>query len=1081
MATLEQLLKAIEKNNSDRLKRSASSKSLYKAPKGAIAPYTHSSVVNPKTSKGSEHDGPSTSNPLDIVKNLGHDVVDTVHGIPGGIIQTIHHPVGTIKAIGADYKRRYSPLLSGDFGKFGHEVAQHPLAPLLDLASVATAGGGLAAKVGQSARVAGAVRDSALASEARAATKLASDTAPARKTIATLTKKADVIKVDRKAAGARASDMSNAADVRKSSMAAFKKHSDTIAKIQAEVERQSKSIETATKATTEAQRTAKLPAHIEALVNLQKITTGGYRTIAADKASDYKGIKVAQANNPVKRLRQNLGISAQESRFLPQQTPLIGLASRAKKAANLQRDLEASRLRPTQRMVKAAEKHMAKVAGKDAALHQSMDIAAQNLIDGVDPRDYARLVKDTRSTQDEIAHSAKQGLSKEEHHALTDTLAKPHLEKRANELYRGAQQYFQREAIRAGRVINPIHLQHGFNSKLIDSPEVGAIVKLQKAHEAAATHAMQQMVDHGLLKHDEASTQAVLHTNLVRAVKGQAPRDFATTKAAFEKAGLPVPSYNPDLLTFGEGNSRAGMLRESKGTLYSRGTKVWSPMNIVMRHELASKATDLASAHKLMLSAARHFAPGTKLPKGYVWVKDSLDNNLEQKNVLFRNMVVDGHPVGDDYFRLLETEKRPKGGYAIRKDVRDDLAAGRKAMSAARAETLAKGITAWKFLVLTRPAFLVHNVISNQLMYQLKNGWNFAAFRNMKEAFKSGAFDEHHHAEGMTFGEEVMGGKPKSKLSKAVSIFYKATAQHEHWLRQLTAYETARKLPEVQRELRALKGGKFNPADFHGRTMFHEAYNRAIDKSPHVRDLVTRNMDDTLGNYRYYTQQERMLKNISPFYGWERHSVRNMVRMMEDNPVTMAMLTQLGMVGNKKWNKDFGPGMPDFVKTYVEDSYIKTLAQHLGLGDKVSMYDFNSTNPWTTAVDVGKSATDPKALISNMGPLVTGPLETLTKKSALTGAPSFSRFDKYSPIAGALDRIVTQTPPVTAWDAFTSKKNESKKMLPASDEQVGLQQSGFDFRNLNKKVARKMQKQESAPKDKYGNTIRKKKKSPFYK
>lgn len=1162
-STLLAVLRAIEKQNKP--KHVAALHPTYRGGKGP-APYvsTGKSVVQPKTSKQS-HESPVAKGAhgfMDVVGNLASDVADTVQGLPGGVIKTIHDPVGTVKAVGKDYQRRYSPLVHGDFGKFFHEIEQHPLAPLLDAASVATGGGAAVGKIAQSARIAKVVeRAGATATATRAAkvgAKLEKRVAPAKTKIANLEQKAAVVKVDRASAADRAAgvahpdrvatatapfqkklsglakkkadeqtlldkaqagvakpksrmgqrktdfqqkvtqhtdnishidsviknvtkDMRTAkkqasvvpVDIREAGAAAVVKHDATIASIQKQIAENSRRVTRA-----EAVAKGRLAGKVQVeglprmLARLQKVGEGGYRRIGADKGGAFKGIEVALHRNPVKRLRQNLGIDLQEH-VIPQRTPLIGLESRAKKAANLQRDVGAGRTRAKQRVVRAAVDELEKV-GKKTGKTGALVTAAQAIIDGVSPADYARLVKDTRSTGDSIQGSINKKMTQAEHHTQTDELVKPHLDKHAQELYVGVQQHFQREALAAGRQVDPVHLQRA-PSKLIDSPEVRAIVNLQKAHEAAAHDAMEQLVKNKMLTHDEASAQAVLHVNLARAAKGQKQFTPAEAKAVYEKAGLPAPSYNPDTLTVGGAALRKGMLKESKGKLYSEGTRINNPMNIVMRHELASKATDLATAHKLMLSAARKIEAGHALPKGYIWIKDNVAPTADQQAALFKNQFEDGAKLGDDYFALLESEKRPRGGYAVRKDVADDLAAGRKAMSAARADGASRAVQAWKYLVLVRPAFLVHNVLSNQAMYHLKNGWDFRAFHDMQKAFKSGAFDEHHHSEGLTFSEDVA-GKGKGKISKAVHIFYKLTAQHEHWLRQLTAYETARKMPQVQRELRALKGGKFNPADHGGRTMFHEAYNRAVAKAPHVRDLVTRNMDDTLGNYRYYTAQERMLKNISPFYGWERHSVRNMVRMMEDNPATMAMLTQIGMVGHDKWNKDFGPGMPAFVKNYVQDSYIQTVAQKLGIGDEVNMYDFNSTNPWSTALDVGKAATgDRDALIGLAGPLVTGPYEALSGKSALTGAPSQSRFDKYNVIAGAIDRVVTSTPPVATYDALTSQVNEKKKLIKTTDKGVVARQLGGDFRQLDKDLARKQQAAKTAPHDKYGHLIKKKK------
>lgn len=1033
------------------------------------APAKHTSVVNPKTSKGSTKDGGILSGIKSVAKNLGSDVEDTVRGIPGGIIQTAHHPIATVKAVGADYKHRYSPLVHGDFGTFAHEVGQHPLAPLLDVLSVASGGGALAAKVGQSAKVAETIDAARTAQAAKVASKVAERTAPIKASVASLTKRVEKVKVDRDMAATRVDKAAATPDVQMSSVKAFQTHSKTIKSIQDEITRQSKKVTKIEKKT----QAAPLSTPVRALVRLQDMTAGETKLIGA-KDSPVQAVRVAVSHNPVKRLRQSLGLKVQEH-VLPSNTPLIGLNSRVKKAANLQRQGDADITRAPKRRVVAAMDHMARVGGKDKGLTDAMATATQGLIDGVAPKDYARLVKDTRSTQHEIDKSLKKGLTPKEHHAHTEQLIAPHLSTKAADIYEGAKQFMQREALEAGKSIDPIHLQR-VRSKLIDSPEVGAVVKLQKAHAEAATDAMRQLVQHKLLEPDVASQQAVLHVNLVRAVKGLPDRTPEATIAAYEKAGLPAPVYNPDALTIGEAGSKRSMLKESQGKLYTRGTRVNSPMNIVMRHELASKATDVKQTHLLLLSTAKKISAGDAKPKGWVWIQDALPKTLTQKEALFKQQTEDGVALGSDYFKMLESEKRPNGGYAMPKHMFEDLVGGRAAMVAARGGAAAKAMQAWKFMVLFRPAFLVHNVLSNQAMFHLKSGWGGPAFANMRKAFKSGVFDEHHHAEGhTTFGTDAQ-IHAKTPLGKKVTgvtgVFYKLVGQHEHWLRELSMYETARRMPEVRREMRALKGGKFDPAQHGGRTMFHEAYNRAVAKAPHVRDLVNRNMDDTLGNYRYYTQQERMLKNISPFYGWERHSVRNMIRMMEDNPATMAMLTQIGMVGHDKFNKDFGPGMPDFVKNYVQDSYIQTLASAVGLKG-VSMYDFNSTNPWTTAVDVGKAATGDKAsLVGLAGPAITAPIEEFTGKSVLTGAPTNSRFS--NPIAGMADRVVTSTPPVSLWDALTSQKNEKKKLIKTTDEGVIVNNLGGDFRNLDKARAKKMEAAKHVLRDKYGNPIKKK-------
>lgn len=90
----------------------------------------------------------SRSGVLGVLENLGTDAKAAILGLPEGIVQTVEHPVKTAKQVGKSYKETYAPLFHGDVGEFLHGVGQHPLGPLLDLASLLTLGGAAAAKAG---------------------------------------------------------------------------------------------------------------------------------------------------------------------------------------------------------------------------------------------------------------------------------------------------------------------------------------------------------------------------------------------------------------------------------------------------------------------------------------------------------------------------------------------------------------------------------------------------------------------------------------------------------------------------------------------------------------------------------------------------------------------------------------------------------------------------------------------------------------------------------------------------------------------------------------------------------------------
>jgi hypothetical protein len=99
-----------------------------------------------------------------FVKNLVHDIGDAAKGTPEGLVQLAEHPIRSIKGMGKATWQTWSPLFHGNPGEFGHQFYAHPLAPLLDIATVFTGGASLAAKLGVKAGELGVVsEDSALA------------------------------------------------------------------------------------------------------------------------------------------------------------------------------------------------------------------------------------------------------------------------------------------------------------------------------------------------------------------------------------------------------------------------------------------------------------------------------------------------------------------------------------------------------------------------------------------------------------------------------------------------------------------------------------------------------------------------------------------------------------------------------------------------------------------------------------------------------------------------------------------------------------------------------------------------------
>jgi hypothetical protein len=93
------------------------------------------------------------------LRQLGEDVL--TGGVTAGIRAAHHPPKHTYKdvlvPIGKSYEQTYGPLTHGDVSTFLHTFYEHPLGPVLDVATVLTAGAGGVARVGKVAAEVGAI------------------------------------------------------------------------------------------------------------------------------------------------------------------------------------------------------------------------------------------------------------------------------------------------------------------------------------------------------------------------------------------------------------------------------------------------------------------------------------------------------------------------------------------------------------------------------------------------------------------------------------------------------------------------------------------------------------------------------------------------------------------------------------------------------------------------------------------------------------------------------------------------------------------------------------------------------------
>lgn len=138
---------------------------------------------------------PQDAQPHTILDNFAKDAEGLVTGLPAGIglgatylakdtgnalipgnKPTSHFMDKIVKPIGHTYADTYGPLVHGDFGKFYEKFHAHPLGPVLDVASLFSAGAGTAGRIGAAGEAIDAARVGALADAAKIGAKAGAKT-----------------------------------------------------------------------------------------------------------------------------------------------------------------------------------------------------------------------------------------------------------------------------------------------------------------------------------------------------------------------------------------------------------------------------------------------------------------------------------------------------------------------------------------------------------------------------------------------------------------------------------------------------------------------------------------------------------------------------------------------------------------------------------------------------------------------------------------------------------------------------------------------------------------------------------------
>jgi hypothetical protein len=98
-----------------------------------------------KGSTPAQKDSPSAGG---LLANLLGDIRGAAVGLPEGVVQLAKHPERSLETGAKATWQDWSPLFHGHVGEWAHNTYSHPLAPLLDVATVFTGGTSAAARIG---------------------------------------------------------------------------------------------------------------------------------------------------------------------------------------------------------------------------------------------------------------------------------------------------------------------------------------------------------------------------------------------------------------------------------------------------------------------------------------------------------------------------------------------------------------------------------------------------------------------------------------------------------------------------------------------------------------------------------------------------------------------------------------------------------------------------------------------------------------------------------------------------------------------------------------------------------------------
>lgn len=168
---------------------------------------------------------------------------------------------------------------------------------------------------------------------------------------------------------------------------------------------------------------------------------------------------------------------------------------------------------------------------------------------------------------------------------------------------------------------------------------------------------------------------------------------------------------------------------------------------------------------------------------------------------------------------------------------------------------------------------------------------------------------------------------------------------------------------------------------------FEKASARALRKHPELRQRVAEHARTVAGDYFTISGGGRAIRELVPFYLWDRHILKSTGNLLADNPGRVSVMQKLGEAGvqdNEKWLGD----LPEFLHGVIPYGKTSKAGRH-------NVLLTTSLNPFATIGDLagagealvtGGGVKPGASVLSQVNPIISGTAQFLTGQDPLTGA-----------------------------------------------------------------------------------------------